>query len=349
MFFFKKLFQLHRSKIFEREGKLENSKEKSFSLLTNFLKLFPIESRESTAPLGVKTFSSTLETTASKNQKRPKNSFPPSEGNLDQKRPFSASYTIKATTTNHNNMSENYRQQKKMEKTRPASPYETRNAKKAKNTTVEATLAAEIATVTQSRNDNNNNKKPDASFSNTNNNNSNTNNCNTNNNNSNTNNNNSNTNNGNTGNGNGDTNNQATHMEVETTTPNDTNNKTKTLNPNAQSDNTEHNEEWSQVSFKRRYTLYVDAADCSGKTQAEKRQHLEDEIDKIATLIGISTKKIEEAQIIKIDLASEADKTTVGKLLASFKINHRTSAKGKDIPSPEAPNRLAELVVRDIL
>src|SRR6266487_3456309 len=134
------LFLLHQSKIFEREGKPENSKEKSLSLLTNFLRLFPIESRESTAPFGIKTFFSTLETTVSKNQKRPKNSFTPLEGNLNQKKPLSASYTNKAITTNLNNMSGNYRQQKKMEKTKPASPYETRNTKKAKNTTEEVTL-----------------------------------------------------------------------------------------------------------------------------------------------------------------------------------------------------------------
>src|SRR6266487_2625088 len=70
------LFLLHQSKIFEREGKPENSKEKSLSLLTNFLRLFPIESRESTAPFGIKTFFSTLETTASKNRKKTKKQFP---------------------------------------------------------------------------------------------------------------------------------------------------------------------------------------------------------------------------------------------------------------------------------
>ncbi len=228
-----------------------------------------------------------------------------------------------------------FRQPKKSEKTRQASPYETRNAKKAKNTAEETSLAAEIATVTQTRHNNNNKTNASqASVTQTRatDNKTNASNASANNNNNNNNNN----------------PNQATNMEVETPNQNPKGHEAENPNSNHKDTHREHTEEWSQVSFKKRHTIYVDAADCVGDTQADKRSFLEEEIDKIALIIGISTKKIGEAHTIKVDLATEEDKTAACQLLDGFKIAHRTSAKGKDLASPEPINRSSELVVMDI-
>jgi hypothetical protein len=209
-----------------------------------------------------------------------------------------------------------HRQQKKPEKSKNPAPYDNRNAKKPKNNTEETTsLATEIATVTQTRDaNNNNNNNQNASGTSQNN----------------------------------------IEMEVETLTPEEPQPETESSNINLSQHYTgqtaigQPDEDWNQVAFKKRHTIYVNAEECKGETQGEKRQLLEEDIENAANLLGISTKKIGETHIIKIDLISGEDKLLACQALEELNINYRVSLKGKETEIPDAPKRSTELVVKDI-
>jgi hypothetical protein len=216
-------------------------------------------------------------------------------------------------------MSGNYKQQKKQEKNRNSSPYDSRNSKKLKNNTT--SLATEIANITQTRDvtNNNINNKQNASISN-----------------------------------NISPNNM--DIEVETSTANEP--QPETENPNVDQFQHHNNqtipdhleEDWNQVAFRKRHTIFVDAEDCKGETQREKRLYLEEEIENIAHLLGISTRKIGEAHVIKIDLTFAEDKIATCQILEDLHINYRTSFKDKEAETEnlENPKRSTELVVKDI-
>src|SRR6266487_832977 len=137
----KKIFSVNPKNFSEREAKPSISKENSLNTLTNFSKIDPSESQGYTAPSGAKTFPSEISITSLIIEKTTKNcSFSPRE-RIGQKSSSLHQHTSFTLANNTDTMFGSFRQPKKSEKTRQASPYETRNAKKAKNIAEETSLA----------------------------------------------------------------------------------------------------------------------------------------------------------------------------------------------------------------
>jgi hypothetical protein len=65
-------------------------------------------------------------------------------------------------------------------------------------------------------------------------------------------------------------------------------------------------------------------------------------------LLDISTKKLDETYIIKIDFSTDEDKLVVCQILKDLKIDYKLSVKGKKTENLESKDRSAELVIRDI-
>src|SRR5947209_6045903 len=149
-----------------------------------------------------------------------------------------------------------------------------------------------------------------------------------------------------------------TKMEVEVKSDNNTQKTTNIEGPTTNLETTtttNYNDElapetWGKIEFRKRHSIYADALTCPEETQVDKRHQLEEQIHDIAHLLGISTRRIGETNLIKIDLTSAEDKMIVCQYLEDHKIDYCMSLKGKetDTENYENPKRSTELVVKDI-
>ena len=141
-------------------------------------------------------------------------------------------------------------------------------------------------------------------------------------------------------------------IEIDETTTTTNNSPTKTTTPLQTQTNKDNNyevdDDWNKIEFKKRHTIYALAETCQGETQSEKRYQLEEQILEVAHLLSISTKKIGESHMIKLDLVNMEDKMAVCHMLEENKIEYRMSLKGKEADPTDNTQRNKELVIKDI-